>query len=69
MDPEAGNAAPGSCGAFAEEMEADHGAGTAASGPCEPLKEALCSACMKRCKVEKMVALMHSTVYYFYEQR
>ena len=40
-DPEAVNAAPGSCRAYVEEMEADHGAGTAASGPCQPLKKSL----------------------------
>lgn len=45
VDPEAGNAAPGSCRVYVEEME--------------PLKEALWPACLERFKVEKIVALMH----------
>lgn len=35
------------------------GAGTAASGPCQPLKDALWPACLEMFKLENVVALMH----------
>lgn len=51
-----------------KEMEADHGAGTVVSGPCQPLKEALWPACLERFKLENKRASRASTVWCFYEQ-
>lgn len=59
VDPEAANAALGIHRMYVKEMEADHRAGTAAPGPCQPLKAVLWPACLERFQLEKIVALVH----------